>query len=117
MTLGRFNEETGKVLRLRRAVIRRDHQKCVRCKKSIRYKDANVIRISPKGHFDYKNLITSCHDCKEWLEANGALFKTKAEVENSFVSELTESITHGAHETPAWHAWVYGSARIPGTKR
>lgn len=98
----------------RRKVIRRDQQRCQRCRRFLAYKFATVHHITPRsenGDDRLDNLIALCSPCHDWVECAKPPLRSRASIQGSWGSSVdTYEIGEKWHR-PDWHAVVYGGQR------
>jgi hypothetical protein len=109
---------------IRTAIFMRDHYRCYRCETK-RRRGLSVHHIMSRadgGEDNPENLITLCLECHDIVEL--AECKTLADIDATIDEEVLlrrqpkekeKPIIDRSEdfERPAWHAWVYGSARSP----
>jgi hypothetical protein len=102
--------------KLRKLIIKRDHQTCLRCDKRGRIRDLTVHHVIPRseGGLDVlSNLITLCAKCHDYVELND--LRNRASIIGSYDSTIieTKTINQAEEERPDWHTWVYGGCKNP----
>lgn len=113
-------EEKEDWLKVRRFVLERDKQTCLRCDKHFRaQKDLSVHHLVPRsndGSNDPSNLVTLCQPCHDYVEIND--LRTAADIIGSFDDGIIKTLKVKPEfekiETfsrPEWHKYVYGGMR------
>lgn len=108
---------------IRRKIIRRDHQRCRRCEKKLKYDECSIHHIKPRkegGSDNEDNLICLCENCHDWIECQtNPPLRTKVAIEGSmplddaYTSLIMKPVVDDGEFRPNWHRWVYGSGKNP----
>lgn len=98
---------------LRRQIIYRDRNRCLRCDKKFPAEQLSVHHLVPRsddGSDEPSNLVTLCNGCHDFVEIEN--LKTISTIIGSM--DNPAAIEGKASTEPTdWHAWVYGGQRNP----